>query len=81
MCAERTLLFHHQATAPNDRIVALAIASDPGANECYPCGQCRQILHDVEKRQELNYKVIMSSDHSATVVEKATDLLPFTFAL
>lgn len=81
LCAERTLLYHHQATTPNDRIVTLAIASSPSHRECYPCGQCRQVLHDVEKRQGLNFRVIMSGAGSASVVEKASDLLPFTFIL
>ena len=81
LCAERTLLYHHQATTPEDRIVALAIASNPSHRECYPCGQCRQVLHDVEKRQGLDFRVIMSGAGSATVVEKASDLMPFTFIL
>ena len=81
LCAERTLLYHHQASTPEDKIVALAIASDPSLRECYPCGQCRQVLHDVEKRQGLKYKVIMSGNGTASVVESASDLLPFTFSL
>ncbi len=81
LCAERTLLYHHQATCPEDRIVALAIASVPSHRECYPCGQCRQVLHDVEKRQGLNFRVIMSGAGSATVVNSASDLMPFTFSL
>lgn len=81
LCAERTLLYHHQATSPNDRIVALAIASNPSHRECYPCGQCRQVLHDVEKRQGCDFKVIMSGAGSASVVKRASDLLPFTFEL
>lgn len=81
LCAERTLLYHHQATCPEDKIVALAIASIPSHRECYPCGQCRQVLHDVEKRQGADFKVIMSGAGTATVVEKASDLLPFTFIL
>ena len=81
LCAERTLLYHHQATSPEDRIVALAIASDHSHRECYPCGQCRQVLYDVEKRQGLPMRVIMSGAGTATVVERASDLLPFTFEL
>ena len=81
LCAERTLLYHHQATCPEDKIVALAIASEPSHRECYPCGQCRQVLHDVEKRQGRPYKVIMSGAGSATVVNSASDLMPFTFSL
>lgn len=81
LCAERTLLYHHQATSPEDRIVALAIASVPSHRECYPCGQCRQVLHDVEKRQGRPMRIIMSGAGTATVVERASDLLPFTFEL
>ena len=33
ICAERNLLFHHQALSPDDRIVKLAIASDPSWRE------------------------------------------------
>lgn len=81
LCAERTLLFHHQATMADDPIKTMAIVSSPGERECYPCGQCRQVLHDVEKRQGVDFKVIMCSDSSASVVNRATDLLPFTFEL
>ena len=81
LCAERTLLYYHQATTPKDRIVALAIASDPSNRECYPCGQCRQVLNDVERRQGLNIRVIMSGAGTASVVDRACDLLPFTFML
>ena len=81
LCAERTLLYYHQAHTPEDRIVALAIASDPSHRECYPCGQCRQVLYDVEKRQGLPFRIIMSGAGTATVVERASDLLPFTFEL
>ena len=81
MCAERTLLYHHQATMADDHIKALAIVSSPGERECYPCGQCRQVLQDVEKRQGSDFKVIMTGAGTASVVEKASDLLPFTFEL
>ena len=81
LCAERTLLFHQQSESPNDRIVDFAIASDPDLRECYPCGQCRQVLHDVEKRQGRDFRVIMSGGGTATVVKRASDLLPFLFEL
>ncbi len=81
VCAERSLLFHHQAHAPGDRIVALAIASVPDERECYPCGICRQVIADTEKRQERPIRVIMTGRDSATVVDSAFRLLPFTFEL
>ena len=51
LCAERTLMFYAQANYADDPIETLAIASDPSERECYPCGQCRQVMVDVERRQ------------------------------
>ena len=81
LCAERSLLFYLEANYANDPIEALAIASNPAERECYPCGQCRQVLVDVERRQKAAYKVIMASDKTATMVSSPSLLLPFTFIL
>ena len=81
LCAERALLFMHQSNYANDKIEAMAIASNPAPRECYPCGACRQTLLDVESRQKSPIRVIMAGAESATVVEKAELLLPFTFKL
>ena len=81
LCAERSLLFYLQTNFPDDVVEALAIASEPSERECYPCGQCRQVLVDVERRQGSPLRVIMSGGGSASVVERAADLLPFTFKL
>ena len=81
LCAERTLLFYAQANCADDPIEALAIASDPSERECYPCGLCRQVLVDVERRQGVPLRVIMSGHGTATVVDSAERLLPFTFIL
>ncbi|MFI3320082.1 MAG: cytidine deaminase [Rikenellaceae bacterium] len=81
ICAERNLLFAAAVSHPNDAVVALAIASVPSENECYPCGICRQILLDTERRQGSPLRVIMSSGKTATVVESASMLLPFSFSL
>ncbi len=81
VCAERCLLFHHQAHLTEDRIVALAVVSVPGARECYPCGICRQVLCDTEKRQGMPIRIIMAGDTSATAIDTASRLLPFRFEL
>ncbi len=81
MCAERTLLFHWQARHSDDPIESFAIASVPGERECYPCGQCRQVLLDSERRQGSPIRVIMCSDSTASAVGSAEDLLPFSFKL
>lgn len=81
LCAERSLLFYVEANCGDDAVEALAIASNPSERECYPCGQCRQVIVDVERRQKSPIRVIMSGAGSATVVDSAEKLLPFTFKL
>ncbi|MBR2976329.1 MAG: cytidine deaminase [Alistipes sp.] len=81
LCAERSLLFYVEANYADDPIEALAIASLPSERECYPCGQCRQVIVDVERRQQSPIRVIMSGAGSASVVDSAEKLLPFTFKL
>lgn len=81
LCAERSLLFYVEANYANDPIEALAIASNPSERECYPCGQCRQVIVDVERRQKSPIRVIMSGAGTASVVASAETLLPFTFKL
>ncbi|MFR9603671.1 MAG: cytidine deaminase [Rikenellaceae bacterium] len=81
ICAERSLLFSTAANNPDNPIEAIAIASMPDSRECTPCGLCRQSLLDTERRQGSPIKVIMCSGSTATVVESAEMLLPFSFVL
>lgn len=81
LCAERTLMFYAEANYADDPIETMAIASNPSQRECYPCGQCRQVMVDVERRQGSPMRVIMSGNGSASIVESASLLLPFTFIL
>ena len=81
LCAERVLLYNLQINHADDPIVAFAIASVPAERECYPCGSCRQTLLDAQKRQQSPIRIIMSSQESATIVDSAEELLPFSFKL
>ena len=81
VCAERSLLYYHQAHYAKDPIEVLAIASIPNERECYPCGICRQVINDTQSRQGSPIRVIMSGANSATVIDTATHLLPFLFKL
>ena len=81
MCAERSLIYFHASNHSGNKIEALAIVSSPSERECYPCGACRQALLDAEKRQQNPIRIIMASDSTATAVESAEVLLPFTFKL
>ena len=81
MCAERSLLYYCSSAYAEQRVQAIAITSDPSERECYPCGGCRQVILDVERRQGAPIRVIMSGNGSASIVESAKLLLPFTFQL
>ena len=81
LCAERSLLFFLQSNFADDPVETLAIASDPSERECYPCGQCRQGMVVVERRQGVPMRVVMSGGGSASAVASASLLLPFTFKL
>lgn len=81
LCAERSLLFYAQSNFADDPVETLAIASNPSERECYPCGQCRQVMVDVERRQGAPMRVVMSGGGSASAVASASLLLPFTFVL
>ena len=81
LCAERSLMFYAQANSADDPIETMAIASNPSERECYPCGQCRQVMVDVERRQGSPMRVLMSGHGTVTAVDSASKLLPFTFIL
>ncbi|MFR9651493.1 MAG: cytidine deaminase [Rikenellaceae bacterium] len=81
ICAERAALTRAAVEYPNVAVEAIAVTSISTESECYPCGLCRQTLLDVERRQGSKIKIIMAGEHSATVVESAQTLLPFTFNL
>ncbi len=81
ICAERNLLFSISSAQPLGVVESVAIVGSAQDRECSPCGICRQTLLDVERRQQCPIRVIMCSDSTATVVESAELLLPFSFKL
>ncbi len=81
MCAERNLLWQWQIHHADDPIETFAVASVPGEKECYPCGGCRQVLLDTERRQGQPIRVVMCSDSGVSVVDSAKNLMPFNFTL
>ena len=48
ICAERNAVARMVAEAanPNERKVELVAAVSPDAAPCFPCGACRQVLHE-----------------------------------
>lgn len=78
MCAERVALFACNSQFPFVKIKAMLIVSSCEDKIISPCGACRQVMHEVVKRQSDDFDVIMASDSKILVV-RAKDLLPLAF--
>jgi cytidine deaminase len=83
LCAERTAVFFANANFPHEKVIMIAIAAYyNGAftkGVVSPCGACRQVLLETEKRFGSSMKVLMYSDEYVYVVDSIKDLLPLSF--
>ncbi|HEY5570472.1 MAG TPA: cytidine deaminase [Bacteroidales bacterium] len=83
LCAERVAINHAMAWFPDDPIECIAIIAQIGGiwvkEVCTPCGECRQVMKEVELRIQHPITMLLAS---ATEVYKITGietLLPFGF--
>lgn len=84
LCAERTALFYANSQYPDIPVKALAIvarnADDVAKrNIISPCGACRQVMVETEKRFGKPMKVLLCGAEEVYVAESASSLLPLTF--
>ncbi|MDQ2656052.1 MAG: cytidine deaminase [Bacteroidota bacterium] len=84
MCAERVALYSALAQHPEAIITKIAvIARRKGGKEMIPvtpCGACRQVMLEIEIKQDRTLAVIMQSqDHKWVESPSAQALLPFSF--
>ena len=84
LCAERTTLFAANANHPLTPVIALALACYTNGHftkdVASPCGACRQVMLETEKRFGTPIKVILYSEAGCYVFDSAADLLPLSFA-
>ena len=85
ICAEQVALSFANANWPEISVQAIAISAVNAAGELVenirPCGICRQVMVEVEKRFSKPIKVIMDGPSGIDVVDKAHFLLPLSFGL
>lgn len=85
LCAERTTLFAASANYPNQKIVSLAIAAqnpDGSWVEASPCGACRQVMAEIQQRQQQPLRVIVLLNGSRVrCYPNVESLLPFLFSM
>ncbi len=83
LCAERVAVFYAQSTYPNAIIEKIAIVAGEKSNltnqPITPCGACRQVLIEIEKKQNQPIEVILVGKVSVLVIESISSLLPLAF--
>lgn len=84
LCAERVALFYANAKYPFVPVKMLAVAafnSGDFTETISPCGACRQVLAEVEKRFKTSVRLLLCGKKEILIVERAQDLLPLVFTL
>lgn len=84
LCAERTTLFWANSQYPDRAVLTLAIAARTENGELEmpipPCGACRQVILETEKRYNRTIRIILYGTRECYVVEDGIKaLLPLTF--
>lgn len=84
ICAERTTLFWANSQYPNEAVEILAIAARTEHGELDvpipPCGACRQVILETEKRFGKNIKIILYGAKQCYIIEEGIKaLLPLCF--
>lgn len=83
ICAEQVVLAYANANWPKEAVNSIAISAintdgQPAAI-IRPCGICRQVMVEVEKKFDQALRVIMDGQSGIEIVEQARQLLPLTF--
>jgi len=79
LCAERVALFYAGAKHPQAKVIAIAVTAIQAVEPTYPCGACRQVMIETEKRSKGAVKLIIGGKDSVLVMDSCADILPFAF--
>ena len=83
ICAERTTLFYANSQYPNQGVNTLAIAARTEADfidmPIAPCGACRQVMLETEKRYGHPMRVLLFGKKAIYEIKSIVDLLPLCF--
>ena len=72
LCAERTTLFYANSQHPDQAVTTLAIAAPP-------CGACRQVMLETEKRFKHPMRVLLYGKKGIYELKNVGELLPLSF--
>ena len=83
LCAERTAVFSANSLYPEQPIKILAIAAQSGGNfleePITPCGACRQVLLESEKRFGREIEIYLYGTEKIYYLKGIETLLPLSF--
>lgn len=83
LCAERTAMFAAGANYPDDAQISIAIAAADANGfleaPATPCGACRQVMAEYQKKGRRNMSVILFGTKAIWKFEKVDDILPLIF--
>jgi len=83
ICAERSALSNSISNYPEDKPIAIAIASmtEDGLteNSPSPCGNCRQVIAEEELRIGNQIRIILSGKNKTLIIDSISSLLPLQF--
>lgn len=84
ICAERVALFYANSKYPDKTVVSMAITVSADhficADPVSPCGACRQVIAETEKRQNSKIRIIMKGEKGITrIFNGIENLLPVMF--
>ena len=84
LCAERVALFYANSKFPDSKVKAIAISAKSGnkftKEPVTPCGSCRQVMLETEKRFKNPIKIILYGEEKIQIIEDASTLLPMSFS-
>ena len=83
LCAERVTLFSASAQSGGKAVRMMAVTAIDGEGKsatAAPCGACRQVMAEQERRQGSKMRIIVPlGNGKIRIFDSADDLLPFAF--
>ena len=84
LCAERTALFAAGAQYPDQPVMTLAITARNTKGELIdepasPCGTCRQVIIETEKRFKQPVRILLYGKKHTYVINGIKQLMPLSF--
>ncbi len=83
ICAERTTLFYANSQYPDQAVKVIAIAARTESNfidmPIPPCGACRQVMLETEKRYKQPMRVLLYGEKAIYEIKSVSHLLPLSF--